>query len=407
MTGRDAFAPAMAIADAVMREGQVLYPYRADALKNTYRWAFGVVGPRTWAAHRHAEPWWCQAAFLVRIPVGDDAAAAESVRLQVRVRWLRAVRRQRPGADPTADWDEADVWHRDVDVALSDVLASPEVRPLGSAPLAIEGTDGDGPWTRLGGGVEGRVTIRGQARGEWACVHVRVENLTEILGDPPADRRGHVARSLLATHVLLAAEGGVLGSLREPPDGAAEAAAMATGERLWTSLVDDRLALAVPMVLPEPPMLAGASVGNSHDGAEIEEMMALRVRSLTPAERDLARRTDPQAADIVDLFESLDDTHLDLLHARMDPGGGHVVVAGQMIARGSAVRLAPSRRADAMDRLLAGREATVTGVFEDLDGNTHVVVTVDDDPGADLLRTMGRGFHFSPDEIVPRDGVSP
>ena len=39
---------ARAIADAVLYEGYLLYPYRATSAKNQSRWQFGVVGPPGW-----------------------------------------------------------------------------------------------------------------------------------------------------------------------------------------------------------------------------------------------------------------------------------------------------------------------------------------------------------------------
>ena len=38
--------PVRAIADAVLYEGYVLWPYRRSALKNQRRWTFGGVYPR-------------------------------------------------------------------------------------------------------------------------------------------------------------------------------------------------------------------------------------------------------------------------------------------------------------------------------------------------------------------------
>ena len=35
-----------AVADAVLYEGYLLYPYRATSGKNQLRWQFGVLGPR-------------------------------------------------------------------------------------------------------------------------------------------------------------------------------------------------------------------------------------------------------------------------------------------------------------------------------------------------------------------------
>jgi hypothetical protein len=50
---------------------------------------------------------------------------------------------------------------------------------------------------------------------------------------------------------------------------------------------------------------------------------------------------------------------------------------------------------------LTGLVATVRAVLSDVDGSTHVAVTVDDDPAADLHNTHGRFRYFSPDEIEP------
>src|SRR5436305_8265017 len=51
------FAAAERVADAVLYEGYVLYPYRASAAKNQVRWQFGVLAPDAWAegGGEHAE----------------------------------------------------------------------------------------------------------------------------------------------------------------------------------------------------------------------------------------------------------------------------------------------------------------------------------------------------------------
>jgi hypothetical protein len=45
--------------------------------------------------------------------------------------------------------------------------------------------------------------------------------------------------------------------------------------------------------------------------------------------------------------------------------------------------------------------ATVAGVFQDVDGTTHVAVTVDDDPATSELAWQGRYLFFHPDEVAP------
>ncbi len=89
----------------------------------------------------------------------------------------------------------------------------------------------------------------------------------------------------------------------------------------------------------------------------------------------------------------------------MSPETDAVVVAGTRVQRGSRVQLQPNRRADAQDMFLAGREAAVSAVHVDLDGATHVAVTVDDDPAAELHDWYGRHLYFAPDELEPLVGT--
>jgi hypothetical protein len=80
-------------------------------------------------------------------------------------------------------------------------------------------------------------------------------------------------------------------------------------------------------------------------------------------------------------------------------------VAGVAVAKGCRVRLCPGRRrTDAQDMFLVGRQATVQGVFLDVDQNRFVAVTLDDDPGADLQMQNGRFLYFYPDEVEPLEG---
>ena len=86
-----------------------------------------------------------------------------------------------------------------------------------------------------------------------------------------------------------------------------------------------------------------------------------------------------------------------------------VLVNGVRVAAGSRVRLRPSRRADAQDIFFAGKTARVTSVHEDVDGEQHVGVIVEDDPAADMHDSYGRYLYFAPDEVEPLDArvVSP
>ena len=88
--------------------------------------------------------------------------------------------------------------------------------------------------------------------------------------------------------------------------------------------------------------------------------------------------------------------------ASVSPETDHVLIDGVRVGRNSRVRMQPgSRRADAQDLFLAGREAIVEAVLFDVDGQVHLAVTPVDDPAADLQRNHGRFLYFAPDEVQP------
>lgn len=54
-----------------------------------------------------------------------------------------------------------------------------------------------------------------------------------------------------------------------------------------------------------------------------------------------------------------------------------------------------------MDFFLADKTATVELVYESVDDDMHVAVTLDDDPAQDINRASGRYYYFAPDELEP------
>src|SRR5437016_10905813 len=70
------------IANAVLYEGYLLYPYRQSAIKNRTRWTFGVVYPREYSeANGCIEPWTMHTECLVE-------GQADDIALDVTVRFL-------------------------------------------------------------------------------------------------------------------------------------------------------------------------------------------------------------------------------------------------------------------------------------------------------------------------------
>ena len=208
-------------------------------------------------------------------------------------------------------------------------------------------------------------------------------------------------------------------SLLEPPERAAALVAACENRHTWPVLVGERggrrLMLSSPIVLYDYPAVAPESQGDLCDAAEIDEILSLRILTMTDAEKAEARATDPRARAILDRVETMTPDALDALHGTMrsadffnppgtpPPDAAFVVVGDRRIARGSHVRLRPNRRADAMDMFLADQPATVAGVYRDVDERVYVAVTVDADPGAALHESFGRFFYFDPAEIEPID----
>src|SRR5690606_26729530 len=103
----------------------LLYPYRADATKNRYRWTFGVVAPRSWSEPGGCEPWWLEAQVLVE---------SNRPRVRGRLRFLRVVARRveafvdgafravpelQVGGRLLVPWEEGEVREIDLRIASS------------------------------------------------------------------------------------------------------------------------------------------------------------------------------------------------------------------------------------------------------------------------------------------------
>ena len=448
----DLFAPAKRIADAVLYEGYVLYPYRASARKNQLRWQFGVVAPREFADGDTSEDWAMQTECLLR--VAPDAV------VDVRVRFLRVQERQversvgAAGFEPVASlevgssllttWDEA--VEAEIDVPGLDVaglLTADYVVPisLAGAQIVEPVVDDSGRTAArvvrrchpLTGAV--RVVAR-TVRGPEPLVRlqVRVENETPW-STWPARREDVVRRSFNAVHTLLAAHDGRFLSLADPPPWARRAAADCVNLHTWPVLVDGddgcEVVLSSPVTLSDHPSVAPESPGDMFDATEIDEILALRVLTLTEEEKREARSTDARAAAIVDRCDVLPEEIWDRLHgavrylrdvpaaapsgpsaywdpdaeADVDPFADRVWVGAVPVGNGTRVRLRPARRADAHDLFLTGREALVKGVFQDFDGNTQVAVSVLDDDDTELHLGHGRYLFFYPDEVEPSDAT--
>ncbi len=434
------------VADAVLYEGYVLYPYRASAQKNRSRWQFGVLMPPGYAAVDPSETTVTKAECVFEHS-GQPA-------IEVMVRFLQVQRRT-----GTSVWDEAvprEIHVREGDPSRFTVPGG--VDHSGSVGLASASGHGAGLASASGHGaglasasghgvvrrrepLAGSVSVRTRSLpGPWQAARLTVEVRNETATPrPPSTRDEALPSALVAVHMIIAVSGGEFISMTDPPEWASAAVGACENVGCWPVLAAPdggrEIMLASPIILPDHPELAPESPGELYDGTEIDEILTLRTLALSDAEKAEARATDPRAAALIDRVESMDASDLGRLHgtiraqrrlpvegarppaqdtdvpwwdpeadASVSPDTDAVVVAGHRIARGSRVTLAPgARRADAQDMFLAGRPAIVEAVLRDVDDVTYVAVSLADDPAADLGSAHCRFLYFTPDEVDPRD----
>jgi hypothetical protein len=430
--------PVRKIADAVLYEGYILYPYRASAQKNRSRWQFGVVMAPGYAAAEESETSFTRAECVL------EHGGRPAVR--VLLRFLQVQRRTSGGESAAAEiWDEA--VEREIEAA-ADAAAL-----FGDGVVhefTVEGGgERDGDVVRRREPLAGAVTVRAaEVPGPWRTLklQVRVENRTN-LGSVPRRREDALPTSLVAAHAIITAEGGKFLSMTDPPEWAAPAVAGCRNEGGWPVLADpdNRVMLSSPIILYDHPELAAESPGELYDGTEIDEILTLRTMTLSDDEKAEARATDPRAAALLDRVDSMDPHVLARLHgtlrsprpgpaepptlteageieglegleglegpvpwwdpdadASVSPDTDSVTIGGRPIARGSLVRLRPgARRADAQDMFLVGRIAEVQAVLHDVENNPYLAVSLYGQPDEDLRIAHGRFLYFMTDEVEP------
>ncbi|HET6693653.1 MAG TPA: hypothetical protein VFG97_05080 [Pedococcus sp.] len=451
------------VADAVLYEGYVLYPYRASSPKNQVRFQWGVLMPGDVVALDPSER------RSSRTTVVVDGRRA---RLEVLVRCLQVQRRRvearttggflevpRLDTHDTAHvpWDEAVERETTIHVPLADQTATRHDWDLPGGEdhedLLDERGDVVGRLVRTREPVRVTVAVevtRPPSPYGVALVRVDVGNDTPAAGHPGATRPDWLRRAAVAAHLLLRVADGAFVSLLDPPQWARGYVDGCVHDGLFPVLMgrpgDAEVMLCSPIILYDHPQVAEQSTSTFFDALEIDELLSLRTMTLSEEEKREMRGTDPRTAALLDEVESISPDLWDRLHGTVryldgmtgagsaavrppdpeaaaelsaggpgevpwwdpgadtsvDPGVDTVRIGTVEVGRGSRVVLRPGkRRADALDMFLAGREATVAGVFHDVDEGLHLAVTVDDDPGADLKDSHGRYLYFAPDEVEP------
>jgi hypothetical protein len=278
------FAAVEKIAAAILYEGYILYPYRPTAIKNRQRWNFGTLYPRVYAqAQRPEEPYRLVAECLV--------AADAKATLDVRLRFLQLVRQ--PDA-PALAWDEAvERTSEHTNLLLTDLIASPLSLQLQmDADLEID----------LG------ITVQMLENGA-ARLRLEVQNASHLPGGPTAKREEALPLSFVSAHLLLGIAQGQFVSLLDPGETYRESATACSNQGVFPVLAGEEpersIMLCSPIILYDYPKIAPESEGDFFDGTEMDEMLTLRVLTLTDAEKLEMQNGDPRARRILERTEAM------------------------------------------------------------------------------------------------------
>jgi hypothetical protein len=317
--------PIRAIADAVLYEGYILWPYRRSAMKNQRRFTFGGVYPPSHAAAHPDDRSWMQTELLLTAP---PAAMVE-----VTVRFLQVVQRTVArrhgteleqvdelvlGAERYLTWEEAverELRQPPLTLAqLCDGDRSPIAISAGASHEELG--NGDGvlirSWEELAG--ELQLSAEPVDPDLWR-VRAKILNRTPF----SAGRREEALKqTFCSTHVLVRTDGGAFASLADPPEQLAAFASACQNVGTWPVPVgtpgDRSTILCSPIILEDYPRIAPESPGDLFDGGEIDQLLVLNILAMTDEEKAEMAATDPRAREILERTEALTPEQLIALH---------------------------------------------------------------------------------------------
>jgi hypothetical protein len=355
-------AHARQVADAILYEGYLLYPYHRSAQKNQVRFQFGVLMPPAYGAVDDCEPSSSQTECLLEC--ADDAE------VRILIRFLQMQHRTVYGVSPDTgelhkvgtlyvdgseytEWDEAAEREQHATAPVAALLR--EDRNIefhvGAGESAEEVTDATGrPAGRLvrqWAGIDGMITIHAdRVAGPYQALRLRIGVRNRTMPAVPLRTRDDGLRhALIAAHSLIGAPGGSFLSMTDPPEWAAAEVAACVNIGTWPVLAgpDDcaDLMLSSPVILYDHPEIAAESAGDLFDATEIDEILTLRTLALTDSEKRQARATDPRAAELIDRLDDLPPEMLERMHGAiryLRPSGSPAAypAAGAASARAAA-----------------------------------------------------------------------
>ena len=338
------------VVNAVLYEGYILYPYRATARKNRRRFTFGRVYPEAYSrAQLGAEPCSMQTECLVE--------GFPSATLGITVRFLHPLLRDigelsvpmrtMPAADNpdffhvvpelTVDARHYASWQEAVERAvpipaftLEELLGQPLTVPFGFPAARTLEPIRDHLGLIAGVIVREQEAVAGVVELSAEPVDLAVTKISvRVINQTPEPRDGFddndelVLRTFASTHTILHVRNGAFLSMIDPPDTHAQAAAHCRNLGAWPVLVGDEIQqerdtlVSSPIILYDYPKIAPESPGDLFDSGEIDEILTLRIQTLTDEEKREMRHVDAAARQILERSEAMPSHDLLKLHGVM------------------------------------------------------------------------------------------
>jgi hypothetical protein len=334
------------IANAVLYEGYMLYPYRPSAVKNRQRFNFGVLAPHEYSK---LHPEFGASSFQTQVLVRGNSHSL----LEIKVRFLHLTSREvgqllQP-TDVVAEghlpdyrlvsslevsgqlfqpWQEAVEREHIVRCSLGQTVSAPLQESflfLGGEEIEfLHGSDSkiQGLFLRRRETLNGHLCVRAsQVSCDIYELTLQAINLTNPPQVAVEDRERTLLCSLVSAHAILHVTNGEFISLLEPPAELQSEVSRCQNVGVFPVLVGDQnqfdAMLASPIILYDYPQVAPESPGDLFDGAEIDEILSLRIITMTEDEKREMRQSDERARRILERTENLPAEHLQKLHGAL------------------------------------------------------------------------------------------
>lgn len=365
----------------LLYEGYALYPYTPGATKNATPTPFGIVYPPVYAAGGPHTFERARMQVILEPSAPDVAVGATLAFLEPSGERHQGVERR------------VEIGPVPLDTLLADGITTCFAFAAVTGRLRLAATAVDAGLVRIA-----------------MCVH----NTTDV--PEGLDRAGALRSSLVSTHLVVTAPGSRFASPISPGPAAADAVAGCDHVNIFPVLATelDDTVLGAAIVLPDHPKIAPESHGDLFDATEIEEALMLHVLALSDGERAAIAEQDPTVRAMLARVDAAGPEEIGRLRGRVvvgelppahRPGPADVAGEPQLVfdgvtyRRGAKVWLRPGKGRAPQDGVWADRRATIERIYRDYENGVHIAVTVDDDPGQELMRDIGRYLYFSPTEV--------